>query len=185
MKNPNSINLQTVEEVRKAGWQAESRDADGHLIRVHAPFETEDEIVDMVQEALAHGETVTIWPTKRIVARSPRANASLVKHNRKMIDRWMEIVEDGPNGNEPLGTVVRALEKTTDALSASNPLKSKSVEVSDEVRDALEALLVQALRSELNSPGHEQGMEAISKARAALGGKWAHNNTSPDANSTE
>ncbi|MGN7734416.1 hypothetical protein [Ensifer sp. R-19] len=64
MKNPNPINLQTSEDVRKAGWQAESRDADGHLMRVHAPFETDEEIVWLVREALENGETVTIWPTK-------------------------------------------------------------------------------------------------------------------------
>ena len=64
MKNPNPINLQTPENTRKAGWQAETRDADGHLMRVHAPFETDTEIVWLVREALEHGETVTIWPVE-------------------------------------------------------------------------------------------------------------------------
>lgn len=64
MNNPNPVNLQTPEETRKAGWQAETRDADGHLMRVHAPFETDEEIVWLVREALEHAETVTIWPTK-------------------------------------------------------------------------------------------------------------------------
>ena len=64
MRDPNPINLQTSDEVRKAGWQAESRDADGHLTRVHAPFEADEDIVWLVREALEHGETVTIWPAK-------------------------------------------------------------------------------------------------------------------------
>jgi hypothetical protein len=64
MKNPNPINLTTSEEVRKAGWQAECRDADGHLCRTHVPFESDDDIVWLVRDALEHGETVTIWPTK-------------------------------------------------------------------------------------------------------------------------
>lgn len=68
MKNPNPINLQTPENTRKAGWQAETRDADGHLMRVHAPFETDPEIVWLVREALEHGETVTIWPVEGAAA---------------------------------------------------------------------------------------------------------------------
>lgn len=43
---------------------------------------------------------------------------ALVDHNQKMIPRWKEIAEDGPDGNEPLGAVLRALEKATAALSA-------------------------------------------------------------------
>lgn len=62
MKNPFPVNLQTSEDVRKAGWQAETRDADGHLCRLHAPFETDEDIVWLVREALEHGESVTIWP---------------------------------------------------------------------------------------------------------------------------
>ncbi|MFD1328259.1 hypothetical protein [Mycoplana ramosa] len=62
MKNPNPITLQTSEQVRKAEWQAETRDADGHLCRTHAPFEADEEIIWLVREALEHGETVTIWP---------------------------------------------------------------------------------------------------------------------------
>lgn len=64
MKNPNPINLQTSEEVRQAGWQAETRDADGHLCRCHAPFDNDKDIVWFVREALEYGETVTIWPAK-------------------------------------------------------------------------------------------------------------------------
>lgn len=62
MRNPNPVNLMTSEEVRSRGWQAETRDADGHLIRMHAPFDGDDDIVWLVREALEHGETVTIWP---------------------------------------------------------------------------------------------------------------------------
>lgn len=43
----------------------------------------------------------------------------------------------------------------------------------DQVKDALDGLLVQALQSELNCPSHEWGYEAIFKARSALGGRWA------------
>ena len=71
MKNPNPINLQTSDEVRRAGWQAETRDGDGHLCRTHVPFDTDDEIVWLVREALEHGETVTIWPNA--VAAVPQA----------------------------------------------------------------------------------------------------------------
>jgi len=31
MKNPSPINLKSSSEVRAEGWQAEARDADGHL----------------------------------------------------------------------------------------------------------------------------------------------------------
>ncbi|RVJ70585.1 hypothetical protein [Sinorhizobium medicae] len=64
MKNPFPVNLQASEDVRKAGWQAETRDADGHLRRTHAPFGTDEDIVWLVREALENGETVTIWPAQ-------------------------------------------------------------------------------------------------------------------------
>ncbi len=47
---------------RKAGWQAETRDADGHLCRTHVPFDTDEEVLWFVREALEFGETITIWP---------------------------------------------------------------------------------------------------------------------------
>lgn len=62
MKDPNPINLMTSEKVRANGWQAETRDADGHLIRTHAPFTCDDDILWLVKDAMEHGETVTIWP---------------------------------------------------------------------------------------------------------------------------
>lgn len=77
MKNPNPINLATSAEVRKAGWQAETRDADGHLCRTHVPFETDEDIVWLVREALEHGETVTIWPNA-IVSDTPAPQPHVV-----------------------------------------------------------------------------------------------------------
>ncbi|MCB5201918.1 helix-turn-helix domain-containing protein, partial [Neorhizobium sp. T786] len=63
MKNPNPVNLQTSEEVREKGWRAESRDADGHLISCHAPFEADDPgIAEWIVECTRNGETVTFWP---------------------------------------------------------------------------------------------------------------------------
>lgn len=62
MKNPNPINLATSAAIRANGWQAETRDEDGHLCRTHAPFDSDDDIVWLVREALEHGETITIWP---------------------------------------------------------------------------------------------------------------------------
>lgn len=64
MKDPSPIHLMTSAEVRANGWQAESRDTDGHLISTHAPFDEDDAegIVWFVKEATARGETVTIWP---------------------------------------------------------------------------------------------------------------------------
>lgn len=63
MRDPKPVHLTPPEEVRAAGWQAESRDADGHLISTHAPFGSYDQdIVWFVREALQRGETVTIWP---------------------------------------------------------------------------------------------------------------------------
>ncbi len=64
MKAPYPINLTPPNEVREAGWQAESRDSDGHLISMHAPFQDDDDegIVWFVREETVRGNTVTIWP---------------------------------------------------------------------------------------------------------------------------
>jgi molybdopterin synthase sulfur carrier subunit len=62
MKNPMPVNLSTSDEVRAQGWAAESRDADGHLIRTHVPFDRDEDIVWFVREGMQYGETVTIWP---------------------------------------------------------------------------------------------------------------------------
>jgi molybdopterin synthase sulfur carrier subunit len=65
VKNPNPINMRMSEDVRADGWQGETRDADGHLCRVHAPFETDAEIIWFVREAMGNGEAVTIWLMRR------------------------------------------------------------------------------------------------------------------------
>ena len=64
MKEPKPINLTSSAEIRAAGWQAESRDADGHLISTHAPFREDDDegIAWFVREETQRGHTVTIWP---------------------------------------------------------------------------------------------------------------------------
>ncbi len=62
MKNPDQINLMTPAESRAKGWGAEERDSDGHLLSQHAPFETDDDIIWYVREAMKRGGTVTIWP---------------------------------------------------------------------------------------------------------------------------
>lgn len=38
MLDPMPINLMPTAEVRSLGWQAESRDADGHLLAMHEAF---------------------------------------------------------------------------------------------------------------------------------------------------
>lgn len=69
MKNPNPVNLQSSAEVRERGWQAESRDADGHLISCHAPIEADDPgIAEWIVECTSRGETLTFWPTNGEVA---------------------------------------------------------------------------------------------------------------------
>lgn len=62
MNDPYPVNRASPESVRADGWAAESRDADGHLIRCHAPFDSDADIVWFVREGMANGETVTIWP---------------------------------------------------------------------------------------------------------------------------
>ena len=73
MKDPMPVNLMTSEEVRASGWQAESRDADGHLLAMHAPFGPDDDegIVWFVRETTSRGETVTIWPIAAISKAEP------------------------------------------------------------------------------------------------------------------
>lgn len=62
MRNPHPVNLMTPEESRAGGWQAESRDPDGHLISQHAPFDGDDDIIWFVRTETERGNTVTIWP---------------------------------------------------------------------------------------------------------------------------
>lgn len=75
MKDPKPINLKTTEEIREAGWQAESRDADGHLIGMHAPIYADDEgIAEWIVECTEAGETVTeqVVPNNTLHARPLR-----------------------------------------------------------------------------------------------------------------
>ena len=62
MQNPMKINLMTPDEVRAAGWGAEERDKDGHLLSGHVLFEDDESIIWYVREAMKRGGTVTIWP---------------------------------------------------------------------------------------------------------------------------
>lgn len=68
MRDAMPINLMTTEEVRANGWQAESRDSDGHLIGLHAPFDSDGAVTWFVNECTSRGETVTIWPATARVA---------------------------------------------------------------------------------------------------------------------
>lgn len=65
MQNPSPVNLMTPEKSRALGWQAESRDADGHLATQHAPFEDDASIAEYVREETERGMTVTIWPKSK------------------------------------------------------------------------------------------------------------------------
>ncbi len=65
MKNPNPINLATSEEMRARGWQAEARDADGHLTSTHAPFDRDEDLIWYFKECMEAGYTITIWPTPK------------------------------------------------------------------------------------------------------------------------
>ena len=62
MRAPNPINLQTPQEVRAAGWAAEARDKDGHLVTVRARLGNDAEWGRFIREETAMGFTVTIWP---------------------------------------------------------------------------------------------------------------------------
>ena len=64
MKDPKPINFMTPQESRARGWQAESRDEDGHLCTQHAPFESDVEMLEYIREENKRGLTVTIWPIK-------------------------------------------------------------------------------------------------------------------------
>jgi molybdopterin synthase sulfur carrier subunit len=72
MKSPSPANLQTSEEIREKGWQAESRDADGHLTSCHAPIKADDPgIAEWIVECTSRGETVTFWPAALSKVLSP------------------------------------------------------------------------------------------------------------------
>ena len=90
MKNPNPVNLQTSAEIRDRGWQAESRDADGHLISCHAPIEADDPgIAEWIVECTSRGETVTFWPTNgEVAATQPPPPSSHVEAAQPVAYRW-------------------------------------------------------------------------------------------------
>lgn len=54
MKSPMPTNLSTPAEIRAAGWAAEERDADGHLISSHGAFDSDAVLVDYVREVMRH-----------------------------------------------------------------------------------------------------------------------------------
>lgn len=62
MKNPNPVNLKTVDEVRAEGWVGQSRDEDGHLISCTLISQDDDQMGNWIMECLSHGETVTFYP---------------------------------------------------------------------------------------------------------------------------
>ena len=62
MQDPSPIHLMTPEKSRSLGWAAEERDADGHIVSQHAPFDTDEGLARYVREAMDRGGTVTIWP---------------------------------------------------------------------------------------------------------------------------
>ena len=62
MRDPRPVNLMTPAESRALGWQAESRDPDGHLVSQHAPFSSDALLAEYVREQTMDGNTVTIWP---------------------------------------------------------------------------------------------------------------------------
>lgn len=65
MKDPAPIHLSTPAEMREAGWQAEARDSDGHVMSAHAPFKTISDLEWYYNESMEQGLTITIWPGHR------------------------------------------------------------------------------------------------------------------------
>lgn len=43
MKDPKPLHLSDDDSFRRLGWAAVARDADGHAVSCHAPFESEKE----------------------------------------------------------------------------------------------------------------------------------------------
>lgn len=117
MKNPNPVNLQTSKEVRERGWQAESRDADGHLTSCHAPIEADDAgIAKWIVECTGSGQTVTFWPAVGPLPPSSHKRVwqdmtNEIEHSGvvalgdrlsgEMVDAWQEFVYALPAGKSP------------------------------------------------------------------------------------
>ena len=70
MKHPRPVNLMTQDEVRAQGWGAEARDAEGHVVSVHVPFDADDdeEAAAWVRECQRDGYTVTVFPALPLTA---------------------------------------------------------------------------------------------------------------------
>lgn len=108
MKNPNPVNLQTSVEVRGQGWQAESRDADGHLTSCHAPIEANDaSIAEWIVECTSRGETVTFWPMTGDIPAAPTSPHSVIKRIADVASAvgW----QAGEPGLEAAGHIVSVL----------------------------------------------------------------------------
>lgn len=65
MKEPRPVNLMKSADVRAAGWAAEARDEDGHLMTVLAPFGSPEDRNRYVAESMSEGWNVTIWASGR------------------------------------------------------------------------------------------------------------------------
>lgn len=59
MRDPKPINLTTTEEVKAAGWAAEARDSDGHLVSMVSP---QGNVRRVVSGWIAEGLAVTVFP---------------------------------------------------------------------------------------------------------------------------
>jgi hypothetical protein len=60
MKNPSPINLSDDDYFASLGWVAVARDADGHAVSCHAPFESEAERRRYLVSEAKRGCTVTM-----------------------------------------------------------------------------------------------------------------------------
>jgi molybdopterin synthase sulfur carrier subunit len=64
VKNPKHANLLTTDAIREAGWRAEARDNDGHLMTTHADFYSDEEMLRYIQECSNEGWTCTFFPSE-------------------------------------------------------------------------------------------------------------------------
>ncbi|MDW9481171.1 hypothetical protein GOB57_21225 [Sinorhizobium meliloti] len=94
---------------------------------------------------------------------------TLIERNRRMIALWGEIAEDGPEGNEPLGEVIRTLEKTTDSLErATTAAAPLTVPVA--WREAVQEFVDRVERGEVRSKRtYGKFKELLSDAPALVG----------------
>lgn len=60
MKDPKPIHLSDDDYFRSLGWAAVARDADGHAVSCHAPFESDQERRRYLMEEARRNCTVTI-----------------------------------------------------------------------------------------------------------------------------